>query len=486
MKKSKSIRTRVILSIWTVLVPMSLLLAVSLGYLYNFYRRYDGIVKNITQANEYNMTFKENLDSVMYHIIVASVDYKTKKGRESLGDKDPYTQIDNARRQFAQLREQTTDRDKAATLNRILRLLSTLEQRVDDIDANVKEGGHYDENIQMFNMDISIITQLIQDTIQQYIYESATEMENVRKEVNAHVIIFIRIMLVLFAVMLMLSLILSRYMTDKVIEPIDAMCEATEFYAAGDFSKKLEVKNENELDVLANSFNKMGDDIEKLIDAVGEEQKEKQSLEMKLLTAEINPHFLYNTLDTIVWLTEAGDDEEAVKILTYLSDFFRVSLSNGRDVITVGEEETHINSYLAIQKVRFSDVMDYEISIDEEIKGCQMVKMTLQPLVENAIYHGVRNQRKKGIIQVRGRAQGNYMIFTVADTGKGMTPGELDDFRQRLVTGEPAQGTEGHGFGVANVVSRLRLYYGKDMDISVRSYEGHGTEIKLVLPKSIQ
>lgn len=486
MKKRKSIRTRVILSIWTVLVPMSLLLAVSLGYLYAFYQKYDHIVKNITQANTYNMTFKENLDSVMYYIIVGSVDYKNKKTRDGLGDRDPYTQIDNARRQFSQLREQTTDRNMDATLTRILRLLGTLEQRVDDIVANVKEGGHYDENIQMFNMDISILTQLVQDTIQQYIYEGATEMEKVRQEVNSRVVVFIRIMLVLFAVMLALSLLLSRYLTDKVIEPIDDMCEATEYYAAGDFSKKLEVKNENELDVLANSFNKMGDDIEKLIRTVGEEQKEKQSLEMKLLTAEINPHFLYNTLDTIVWMTEAGDNEEAVKILSYLSDFFRVSLSNGKDVITVGEEETHINSYLAIQKVRFSDVMDYEISIDEEIKGCQMVKMTLQPLVENAIYHGVRNQRKKGIIRVSGRSKDNYMIFTVADTGKGMTLEELDSFRQRLVTGEPAQGTEGHGFGVANVVSRLRLYYGDNMEITVRSEEGHGTEIKLIIPKSVQ
>lgn len=486
MKKGTSIKTRIILSIWTILVPMSVLLAVSLGYFYRFYQRYDGIVRNITQANEYNMTFKENLDSVMYYIIVGSIDYNDQKIRDSLGERDPYTQIDMARQQFEQLRRGTDDKEMFSTLSRILSLLGTLEQRVDDIVENVREGGHYDENIQMFNMDISNITQLVQDTIQEYIYEGAIRMEQVRKEVSAHVVVFIRIMLVLFAVMLVISFILSRYMTGHVIKPIQKMCEATKSYAAGDFSKKLEVRGQNELDTLANSFNKMGDDIEKLIQTVGEEQKEKQSLEMKLLTAEINPHFLYNTLDTIVWLTEAGDNEEAVDMLTYLSDFFRVSLSNGRDVITVGEEETHINSYLAIQKMRFSDVMDYRISIDDEIKGFQMVKMTLQPLVENAIYHGVRNQRHKGMISVTGKADGGSMVFTISDTGRGMSPEELKNFRQRLDTGEPVQNAEGHGFGVANVVSRLRLYYGNAAEITVSSEEGKGTELILNIPQSVR
>ncbi|MQN02370.1 MAG: sensor histidine kinase [Lachnospiraceae bacterium] len=486
MKRRKSIRTRIIVSIWCIVVPMTILFSMAIGYFYMSFHRYNKIVNNITQANEYNMTFKENMDSVIYHIVVGSIRYNEPKEHANLGMRDPYIQIDRARRQFQQLKERTTDREKLTTLREVLGLLNTLEQRVDDIVNNVKEGGHYDKNMQMFNMDISILTGLIQDSIQRYIYESAIEMGKVQREINGRIMFFIRIMIVIFAVLLIISIVISKYTTDRIIKPIDNMCRVTESYAVGDFSKKLEVKNNNELDVLANSFNNMGDDIENLIKTVGEEQKEKQSLEMKLLTAEINPHFLYNTLDTIVWLTEAKENDEAVKVLSYLSDFFRVSLSNGRDVITVGEEETHINSYLAIQEIRFSDMMDYEISIDDEIKDCQMVKMTLQPLVENAIYHGIRGRRKKGIIRVTGKDQGSYMVFTVEDTGRGMTAEELDDFRQRLLTGKIMQSAEGHGFGVANVVTRLHLYYGSDMDITVKSVVGRGTIIKIVLPKSVQ
>lgn len=486
-RRRTTIRQQILINIWGILLPILVLLAVTLGSLFNFYRQYDGIVQNITMANSYNLSFKKDMDEVMYQIIVGSIHWTDNSVRSGLGDSNPYRLIESMRAKFTKLKERNTNEEIEKQLDSTLSLLDTLEDRVTDILKNVDQGGHYDTNIKMFNMDITILTSLIQNSVQEYIYKEAAQIEIVRKEVAHNVLLFLRIMVIILAAMMVLNVAFSRYVTRRVVRPIDEMCKATENFARGDFSTELQTDNGNELDVLADRFNHMGGEIENLIAQEAREQKEKQSLELKLLTAEINPHFLYNTLDTIVWLTEAGEKDEAVEILSYLSEFFRVSLSNGLDVIPVSDEKKHIESYLAIQHMRFQDIMDYEVRIDPEIEDLSIVKMTLQPLVENALYHGIRNQRKKGFIRVTGVSHGDDMLFTIQDNGRGMDKEELDAFRQKILTGEPETGHLGHGgFGVANVAARLKLYYGADMNFTVRSYPGHGTEVRLLLPKKVE
>ena len=185
-----------------------------------------------------------------------------------------------------------------------------------------------------------------------------------------------------------------------------------------------------------------------------------------------------NTLDTIIWLIEAGKTEEAEEMVTELSSFFRHSLSNGEDVVTLEDEEKQVRSYLQIQQFRYKDIMDYSIDIDPAIKGTRLPKLTIQPLVENALYHGVKLKRAKGMITVTGKKDGEDIIITVSDTGAGMTKDRLAELRAGLSNRERV------GFGLSTVDERLKLFFGEKYGLSIDSTEGEGTDVTVRIPGS--
>ena len=207
-----------------------------------------------------------------------------------------------------------------------------------------------------------------------------------------------------------------------------------------------------------------------------QEQIRLRGIELSLLQAQINPHFLYNTLDAIVWLIETGKNEQAEEMVTSLSNYFRAFLSNGRDIVTVGQEQQHIRSYLEIQQVRYKDILDYEIDIDPAIGGCLIPKLTLQPLVENAIYHGLKPKRGKGMIRVTGSLSGGRVTLRVEDTGAGMEEAELVSLRSQILSGEAS------GFGLTASYKRLLLMYGAECELTVDSRVGEGTAITIGIP----
>ena len=201
--------------------------------------------------------------------------------------------------------------------------------------------------------------------------------------------------------------------------------------------------------------------------------------DLRLLQEQINPHFLYNTLDTIIWLVEADQPQQAVDMVVTLSDFFRLVLSKGKEHISIKEEEQHISSYLKIQEVRYHDILEYEINIDKVLYEYQILKMTLQPLVENALYHGIKYKRAKGRIYISGEKENNMILLTVKDNGVGMEPEELE-FLQKEIR-RPCQETE-KGYGLANVNERLRIYYGPEYGLNIMSEKGRGTEVTVTIP----
>ena len=265
----------------------------------------------------------------------------------------------------------------------------------------------------------------------------------------------------------------------SVTRPIQKLCSVTQKVAEGDFTVKTKVENTDEISVLTQSFNDMTEEIGVLVEDIKKKQANLHIAETKLLQAQINPHFLYNTLDTIVWLAEENKKEEVVSMVTALSEFFRTTLSKGRDFITVKEEESHVESYLKIQQFRYQDIMDYEINIDESMYGFVIPKLTLQPLVENALYHGVKNKRGKGMIRITGRLKGGDMIFKVIDDGKGMTEEELGKLQNSLKKDKSDRKED--GFGLSNVNQRIRHYYGEGYGISFESRENEGTTATIIL-----
>ena len=267
-----------------------------------------------------------------------------------------------------------------------------------------------------------------------------------------------------------------------ITEPIQRLCRVTRQAASGDFTVRAEEQRDGEMAVLGDSFNQMIEKIGNLVEDIRVEQLNLRATELKLLQAQINPHFLYNTLDTIVWLAEAGRKDEVVMMVTALSDFFRTTLSKGRDYITVKEEEAHIRSYLQIQQFRYQDILEYSIDVPEELYEYQILKLTLQPLVENALYHGIKNKRGLGHIRVSGEEREDKLIFRVWDDGRGMEPERLEKVRRLIGGEEGVDRSDPSGFGLFNVAQRLRLNYGPQYGISLESEFGEWTETTVVIP----
>lgn len=200
-----------------------------------------------------------------------------------------------------------------------------------------------------------------------------------------------------------------------------------------------------------------------------------------MLQEQINPHFLYNTLDNIIWLAEANETDQVVTMVSSLSNFFRTTLSGGRDYVTVKEEEEHIRSYLEIQQFRYRDILEYQIHIPEEMYYYEILKLTLQPLVENALYHGIKNKRGMGHISVSGELAGEHLIFTVQDDGIGMTEERLEELRG-IIAGEVKDDKKEGGFGLFNVSQRIKLNYGAEYGLEIESTYKEGTTIRVIIP----
>jgi two-component system sensor histidine kinase YesM len=243
-------------------------------------------------------------------------------------------------------------------------------------------------------------------------------------------------------------------------------------------------ENANEIAELGLSFNIMIGKIKELLDNKVKEQENLKKAEFRALQAQINPHFLYNTLDTIVWMAEAKQNDQVIEIVSALSRFFRISLSRGKDWITVEEEIERTRSYLTIQKIRYRDIPDYTIEVDESVLNGTTIKLILQPLVENALYHGIKNKRGGGTINVRANKKDDVTIqFEVEDNGIGMTGYKLEKIQANLNGNADNINLEAeNGFGLENVNQRVKLYYGKEYGLSIDSQCNEGTRITLIIP----
>lgn len=475
-----SIRSRIRRLAWLSAIPVMIICAFLVGILQYFSSRYNRIVQNITSANEYNISFENNINDSMYYIVTGTYDWPdlTKAGQ----DKNPYTMIRDLRLTFRNLEEETDNADLRRQTEAILRLLDILQSRVDDIIANVEEGNHFDENMDMLESNIYILTDLIQGDLEQYITSEAADMEVVRQEMSVQVrYSLIAATAVLFAYLIGM-IIMSNRVSKRITQPIQELCDKSETFAQGDFSVRVNIQNQtDEIATLGSQFNSMVGEIAQLVDDVRKEQKSLEDTELRLLQSQINPHFLYNTLDAIMWLTEAGENQQAVSMLSSLSDFFRTTLSQGRDLVTISEERTHIQSYLEIQRFRYQDILDYRIDFDEDILPAYIQKMTLQPVLENALYHGIKNKRGKGMIRVSGRRDGETVLFTVKDDGIGMTEEQLRHLRG-VIAGTEKNEYKGHGFGMANIERRIQLKFGEGYGLTVDSVYGEGCTVQVKIP----
>ena len=472
-----SINQKILMLSAAIVVPFLILVVVLLVSMINYSRTYDKIVSSMTVANGYNLNFKEEMDESLYKLVVGYVEFENISEDEML--KDPYALIDELRSEFTMLRDITTEAESKVWLETLLRNIDTLEKRVDDILDNIRIGGKYDENIEMLDNNIYILTELIQDDIQYYIYYQTQSMEELTGNLNQRIQSFLIACGVLVVVLVVLTVAVTYVITSGILRPVKVLYDATRKVSEGDFSVRAEIDSKDELEVLANGFNDMAGNMQSLVNKIKEDEQKMRQLDLRLLQEQINPHFLYNTLDTIVWLIEGNKADEAVDMVVTLSDFFRLVLSGGKEFITLREEKQHINSYLEIQKVCYRDILEYDIRIDEELYDYQILKLTLQPLVENAIYHGIKYKRAKGCIHISGEKDGDILRLIVSDNGVGMEEEELEQLRREME--RPCRETE-KGFGLANVNERIHMYFGGEYGLGIESGKMVGTTVALTIP----
>ena len=287
-------------------------------------------------------------------------------------------------------------------------------------------------------------------------------------------LIYTLVTLLLCLVLTAAVTILSRRITKSMILLQDSMKRVER----GKFEQvDLTRIPDHEIRTLGNAFNMMADEIQKLMAENIREQEEKRRNEMKALLSQINPHFLYNTLDSIVWMAEAGKNREVVHMTMALARLLRRSISSDQELFTIRQETDYVKNYLDIQQMRYKDKLDYEMAIDEAILEKPVIRLVLQPLAENAIYHGIKYKSGRGLIRIEAYPEGKDIILKVTDNGKGMTEEQMKSIFQKHKVNY-----ERNGVGVYNVQTRLKLYYGREYGLCYESSPDGGTAAIVRIP----
>ena len=422
---------------------------------------YASVSGNIVKVSDFNLDFKKQVDEQMYFYVTG------------YSDEMPWDDVKSARSLAEDLLKNTTNPDGRKTINNVLSLCDKLTGYMESIEKTTS----YDDRMDQLKKNIYVSTQLIEDYMYSYLYYEAGEMASIQKQIDF--LLSIEIVFVVLIMIIVIPLVLSRAvkLSKSITDPIVAMNGRVEQIGGGDLSPQTPVATDDpSLASLSTGIEDMAARLDKQIELNRQEQIKLRDIELSLIQAQINPHFLYNTLDAIVWLIEIGKNDQAEQMVTSLSSYFRSFLSDGRDIVTIAEEKQHIQSYLEIQQVRYRDIMEYEINIDPSIEGTKIPKMTLQPLVENAIYHGLKPKRGKGRIIVTGTREDDKIILKVQDTGLGMSDEELESLKTRVLNEDTTS------FGLTSAYKRLKLLYGEECKFDIKSVPQEGTSISIEMP----
>lgn len=283
-------------------------------------------------------------------------------------------------------------------------------------------------------------------------------------------------------ILILLAIGMAVVMAGNITRPMKQLQEAMDKVKGGDFQAvQVQVHGENEIYRLQQDFNRMVRQIDQLLQKNVRDEEEKREIEMKALQSQINPHFLYNTLDSIIWMIESEEPDQAIRMTSALARFFRQAIGKAGVFVTLREELEYTRNYLIIQKMRYEDKVDYKIQVEEGMMERRILKLVLQPLVENALYHGLKYKESKGLIQVIGYPAGERMVIKVSDNGVGMDEEALAHIF------DPKPISQKHnGVGLGNIKRRMQLYYGEQCEFKIESEKGVGTTVKIAVPQETQ
>ena len=456
------VRRTVLLLIIPVVISLLLLLV--------FSERYSRSMERIGTIAALKPQVSEELPEAVWRVV---------SGREKLEESLVYPLIHKINDTIDRISREAGESD---LLELIIarRTMNTLGQYVDQIRTNLLLGEKVTANEAVLN-EIRDVAALIESMLNDYITGEISSAAAISAHLNRIVFLAAIFELLLVLIILLLTNKAARSTVLFVREPIEKLESVTARLAEGDMSARLPATGVEELRNLTGQVNIMADNLEVMMQQRIRDERNLKKAELRTLQAQINPHFLYNTLDAILWKAEAGAQQEVIQLIRALSDFFRISLSSGADWIPIEQEKKHIAGYLSIQKTRYRDILDYEIDIPEEMNQYYILKLLLQPLVENALYHGIKYKRGGGKIRVTGRMEEGKMLFSVSDTGIGMDEDALRSLRLRMTEKQLAPASGKNGFGLINVNLRLRLYYNQLEGLHIESGKG-GTTVSFYVP----
>lgn len=460
----KTTKQQILTLLLGTLLPFLLMTIMLLSVLVMANTSYKTTVQNAHTVSGVSHDFKKNLDYEMYYYVI---------GRKK---ELPLNDVDNLKTILLQLEETTTLAENQWRIRSMINLC----EKLTNVMEGISETEGYDNRMLLFELDIKSITSLIETYMGEYIYDEVTELSVIQTQINytlQNVAVIIGIVTVVLVTM---TLMYMWHFTARITDPIQQLCDKLRKVGKKDF-ELIPIKTDNiEMQTLDNGISDMISRINKLMERTKKNQDDLHRAELELLQAQINPHFLYNTLDSIIWLAETQRHQDVVKMVVNLSAFFRNSLNKGKDIITIEAEKTQVLSYLEIQKIRYGDILEYELDIPQSLYNYQLPKLVLQPLVENAIYHGVKTKRGKGKITVTGKEEDGRIILCVQDDGGGMDEEQLKNLQAGIYENRHT------GLGLINVHKRIRLYCGKEYGLSFKSEIGKGTTVIVCLPKKNQ
>jgi two-component system sensor histidine kinase YesM len=467
-----SIRAKILLSLCIVILLMGATNAVLVLQVQRYSRQYDAIITNITTANSINGYVKPAIDAEMWNIVAGRTEFA--QGRQ-------YEIINGVNDKLQWMTDHATSAESRIKLEVISRTMKTLTHYVDVMGEQIARGSTVAEN-QAVLENIRGVSSVVEEVIQDYVLFEANQADQQYQVMRQGFTQWEIFYLVLLVAAIGFAMIAAWAISRSIYVPIKRLHDVTTTITKNDLQALMTSDNVDEITELGMSFNIMIGKIRELLDAKIKEQENLQKAELRALQAQINPHFLYNTLDTIIWMAEAQKTDQVIRIVSALSSFFRISLSKGRDWITIGEELERTRSYLTIQRMRYHDIMDFKIESDEQVLNNTILKLILQPLVENALYHGIKNKRSGGTIVVRAKQKDdNQVLLQVEDDGIGLSPEKLARLQAELDDDSDAIKLES-GYAIGNVNKRIRLYYGRQYGLSFRSENNTGTCATLIIP----
>lgn len=469
-----SIRDKILVSFLVVVVLIGAVAGLFMLRALQYNREYAAMLTSATTANQLRGDFRTDFDMAVWNIVA---------GKTAFTESNQAALITGLESTVRQLMDATDSHRGRVKLDVVLRTSETLRKQVEKLGVQIDNNALVSETEVTLN-DIRGITALVQDLLNDYMIFEVARMGQRGQGIERDFVLWAIAIVFMLIIVIIFSILAAWNISEGIYLPIKRLHDAATQITQRDVATLVGEPNADELTELGVSFNLMVGQIRELLDSKVYEQERLKKAEFKVLQAQINPHFLYNTLDTIIWKAEAGKKDEVIALVQSLSRFFRISLSKGQDWISVADEVEHACSYLAVQQMRYRDILHYKVEIDPAIADATTLKLTLQPLVENALYHGVKSKRGGGTIIVRGSAPDSaHILFEVLDDGAGMPPERLAQVRAALEGGEMPADVEG-GVGLRNVHERIRLYYGAEYGLQIHSRPGQGTTVRVVIPRN--